>query len=104
MYYNKEGGHKTPDELRMCLECKKFFSNKTFYKHKETCSSQGRPKHLASRPLNNEGFDLNIMNNFVIVRLKISLKCSRLFKPSDINIILLEDQNRATQLKLEEKS
>ena len=30
---------KTPDSLRMCLNCKRFFSNRTFYKHKEMCSN-----------------------------------------------------------------
>ncbi|XP_065926614.1 uncharacterized protein [Magallana gigas] len=64
----RERKPKTPDELRMCLACKKFFSNRTFYKHKETCSSQAQPvKTKTLRPLDlhySEEFVLNILNKF----------------------------------------
>ena len=29
---------KTKDHMRMCSECKRFYSYRTFYKHKEECS------------------------------------------------------------------
>lgn len=47
---------------------KSFFSNRTFYKHKETCSSQAQPvKTKTLRPLDlhySEEFVLNILNKF----------------------------------------
>ncbi|XP_062576294.1 uncharacterized protein LOC134238193 isoform X2 [Saccostrea cucullata] len=64
----RERKPKTPDELRMCLECKKFFSNRTFYKHKDVCKSDAMPvKTQTLRPLSHhhdEEFVLNILNKF----------------------------------------
>lgn len=44
----RERKPKTPDELRMCLACKKFFSNRTFYNTKKLVTvklSQLKLKH-----------------------------------------------------------
>ena len=50
----------------MCLECKKLFSNRTFYKHKGVCRSQAQPvKTQTLRPLdlpNGDEFVLIILN------------------------------------------
>ena len=52
----------------MCLECKKLFSNRTFYKHKGACRSQAQPvKTQTLRPLalhHDDEFVLNILNKF----------------------------------------
>ncbi|KAJ8299368.1 hypothetical protein KUTeg_023428 [Tegillarca granosa] len=36
----RERKPKSSDSLRMCLGCKRFFPNRTFYKHKEKCEEK----------------------------------------------------------------
>ena len=39
----RERKHKKKDHMRMCSECKRFYSNRTFYKHKEKCGGESNP-------------------------------------------------------------
>lgn len=64
----RERKPKKPDQLRMCLGCKRFFSNRTFYKHKEKCADNSEPvKTQTLQPLNihkDSDFVLDILNKF----------------------------------------
>ena len=64
----RERKPKNPDNLRMCLQCKRFFSNRTFYKHREKCGLNSDPVKTESlQPLNihqDSDFVLNILNKF----------------------------------------
>ena len=99
----RERKPKTPDELRMCLECKKFFIKRTFYKHKEACNSQAQPvKTQTLRPLDlphDDEFVLIILNYFAMVLLKVISDKVGYFKLLDINITWHGGLNPANLLK-----
>ncbi|XP_061187725.1 uncharacterized protein LOC133195795 isoform X2 [Saccostrea echinata] len=64
----RERQSKKPNSLRMCTECKRFFSGKTFYRHKLQCGtrSQGLKKELL-RPVGadmDENFVTEILHKF----------------------------------------
>ena len=63
----REGKPSKADELRMCLVCRRFFSNKTFYKHKKGCSKTAEAlKPNALQPLihKDSDFAVQILNKF----------------------------------------
>ena len=78
----------------MCLKCKKFFFNRTFYKHKGAYRNQAQPvKTQTLRPLdlpNDDEFVLNILNKFAMVLLKVISDKVKYFKLLDINISCME--------------
>ncbi|XP_062616565.1 uncharacterized protein LOC134278261 [Saccostrea cucullata] len=57
----RERQSKRPHSLRMCTECKKFFSSRTFYRHKSQCGT--RSQGLKKEQLRPVGADMD--ENFV---------------------------------------
>ena len=64
----RERKPKTEDSLRMCKGCKRFFSNRTFYKHRKDCNSDDvlplKMGTVKSNTHTDTDFQENILNRF----------------------------------------
>ena len=63
--FMRERKTKSPDNVRMCGNCKRFFSNRTFYKHKEKCGLNSDPLKPSVQTMithRDSEFVINILN------------------------------------------